>query len=165
MIIVGIDPGTTGAAAFVHYTGRVIVRDLPTVPMQHGGRTKRKLDAAGLAEMLRECIRAIDPSDDVLFVVEDVQVMPSDRSGRSANSSLLHTKGVIEGVIGAGRHTCSFVGSRTWKKVFGLTSDKDDARDVATKLYPSMADAFKRVKDHNRAEALLIAHWGLKHLT
>jgi hypothetical protein len=51
-----------------------------------------------------------------------------------------------------------------WKKFYGIGHDKDKARQVATTLYPESAGFFKRIKDHNRAEACLIAHWLLRRI-
>lgn len=49
-----------------------------------------------------------------------------------------------------------------WKRALGLIGqDKEASRAKALKLYPSLADQLKRKKDHNRAEAVLLAHWGL----
>lgn len=47
-----------------------------------------------------------------------------------------------------------------WKKVMGVAGGKDNkglSRDMAVQLFPQQAAFFKRVKDHNRAEAVLLA--------
>jgi hypothetical protein len=54
----------------------------------------------------------------------------------------------------------------TWKRfvnVLGADKTGAAARAVAMKLYPGAASALQRVKDHNRAESLLIAHWLLRN--
>ena len=39
-------------------------------------------------------------------------------------------------------------------------ADKEAARAMAVRTFPAIAPRFYRVKDHNRAEALLIARYG-----
>ena len=49
-----------------------------------------------------------------------------------------------------------------WKREMGLQrAEKADSRRKAQELYPTASLA--RVKDHGRAEALLIAEWGRRH--
>jgi crossover junction endodeoxyribonuclease RuvC len=54
---------------------------------------------------------------------------------------------------------------QAWKKLFGLNgADKKDSLDVARRLYPALGADLARVKDHNRSEALLLAHFGQSRL-
>ena len=47
-----------------------------------------------------------------------------------------------------------------WKKFYGLGRDKGEALRIACELFPQLADhRLTRAKDHNRAEALLIANF------
>jgi crossover junction endodeoxyribonuclease RuvC len=73
--------------------------------------------------------------------------------------SLGHSLGVIHGVMGALCIPWQPVTPSVWKKAAGLSSDKEAARAQASKLFPDME--LHRIKDHNRAEALLIARYGL----
>ena len=52
MIVVGIDPGVTGAIACVDSHGTCAVEDLPVIEMGGAGRTQRKLCGRGLAELV-----------------------------------------------------------------------------------------------------------------
>ena len=49
-----------------------------------------------------------------------------------------------------------------WKRYFSLPKEKEHARALAISYYPQAPLA--RVKDHNRAEALLIARYGWERL-
>jgi crossover junction endodeoxyribonuclease RuvC len=49
-----------------------------------------------------------------------------------------------------------------WKKHFGLSSDKEQARGLAIQRFPLIAECLNRKKDADRAEALLIAQWYLE---
>lgn len=56
---------------------------------------------------------------------------------------------------------------QTWQKwareYFEITRSQEfDSRSLASKLFPSFASMFKRVKDHNSADACLIAVWSLE---
>jgi DNA repair protein RadD len=47
----------------------------------------------------------------------------------------------------------------SWKRALGLDRDKENARALALRLYPTAAELLRRKSDHHRAEALLLAHW------
>lgn len=53
----------------------------------------------------------------------------------------------------------------TWKKAMQLGPDKNKARAAAIKLFPFLKGDLARVKDHNRAEALLLAAYLRRHPT
>ncbi len=56
----------------------------------------------------------------------------------------------------------SIIESSAWKKYYRLKGDdKEGARALALQLYPHLASSLARKLDHNRAEALLIARFGL----
>lgn len=160
MLVVGIDPGLTGAAALVSHNGLLEVFDLPTSSSSETSRVTRKLDGAAFAKTLKDCLTRHEASRESVFVVlEDVHVMPK---GNAANASLMHTKGVLEGVLATLGHKVELVGSQKWKKLFGIGSDKNAARATALNLYPDAPISL--AKHHNRAEAVLIARYGLRKL-
>lgn len=157
MIWIGIDPGVSGAVAAIG-PNSCDVEDIPTIEMGGTGRTVRKIDGLALAKMLRRFVPAGEPC---MVVLEDVHVMPSSKSGSAANTSLLHSKGVIEGVLAVLRMQTELVNSRKWKGIYGLDSDKKASLEKARTLYPVLAKSrLARVADHNRAEGLLLAHYG-----
>ena len=157
MIFIGIDPGVSGAVAAVG-PNTCEVEDIPTVDVGGTGRTLRKVDGLALAKMLR---RFVPAGNACLVVLEDVHVMPSSKSGSAANTSLLHSKGVIEGVLAVLRMQTELVNSQRWKRLYDIGADKNKALATARTLYPVLAQSrLARVKDHNRSEALLMAHFG-----
>lgn len=166
MIVVGIDPGVSGAVAAVDSRGTCCIEDMPTVSNEGNGRTVRKLAGYQLGQIVR---RLVPPGEPCIVVLEDVHVMPSSKSGGAANTSLLHSKGVIEGVLDMLRLQPVLVAPATWKRHFGLIAERDTkdaarkaaALDCARRLYPA-CNALARAKDHNRAESLLMAHYGLQ---
>jgi hypothetical protein len=88
--------------------------------------------------------------------------------------SLQRTLGSIEAVFDVLRFPCALVEPRAWQRFVGLAGKKAEQRGrgelpaaikVARELYPAAAHDLQRVKDHNRAESLLIAHYGAMTLT
>ncbi|AQH00222.1 hypothetical protein A9R05_07430 [Burkholderia sp. KK1] len=159
MLICGIDPGLTGAVAFVDHNGLRAVFDIPTKPIADVGPkalVKRQCDGRVLGEMLRQH-HAADES--ALVVIEDVQAIGG--SAIQTMGSMMHTKGLIEGVCAAKGYDVAFVRPQTWKRFFGLTADKAKCLEIARSLFG--AEYISRQKDHNRAEAMLIARYGMRH--
>jgi crossover junction endodeoxyribonuclease RuvC len=71
--------------------------------------------------------------------------------------------GAIEGVIAARSIKTTLVTPQVWQKAMGVSGGKDGARARAMEVFPWNVDLFKRVKDDGRADAALIACWGLRH--
>jgi crossover junction endodeoxyribonuclease RuvC len=135
------------------------LQDMPTMLIGKGtGKVKRQIDAAGLAVILRDSSMGF--RDETIVIVEKVSSMPGQ--GVSSVFSLGDSFGVIRGVCAALRLPVHFVAPATWKKHFGLGSDKEEARARAINLFPDASLA--RKKDHGRAEAILIALYGSRKL-
>lgn len=160
MVIVGIDPGVTGAIALLDSSGTgggIAVYDMPTMLR---GRTSKKqqVNAAELARIVRDC--APD-----LAVVEQVNAMPrvGAKAGMGAASAFNfgHSFGVVCGVLAALGIETHYVTPQVWKKRAGLKgSDKEASRMRAVALWPQASLA--RKKDSGRAEALLIARFAIE---
>jgi crossover junction endodeoxyribonuclease RuvC len=74
------------------------------------------------------------------------------------------TYGATQMAVAAHGMVMQYVPPTTWKKHFKLSRDKGVSRGLATQRFPDCADLFKRVKDDGRAEAALIALYGLETL-
>lgn len=74
------------------------------------------------------------------------------RFGRAYGASL--------GVLAALRVPTHLVSATKWKRLFGLDADKEKSRPLALRLWPDRSDLFGRKRDHNRAEAALLARYG-----
>ena len=158
MIVYGLDPGLTGAIAVAVNGTLVDVVDLP-VRLEGSGKVKKRLDAAVMAAMVRE-VRKQHGIDSELAIIERVASMP--RQGVASVFSLGHTAGVVEAVMLTLGVRVHFVAPRVWKGAMGIGADKADARARASLLYPAQAGMWPRVRDHNRAEAAMIAVYGWK---
>jgi hypothetical protein len=159
VIALGIDPGLDGAIAFMH-GDRMSVHDLPTVPVLGSGTVTRRLHGPGLASLIRQQCPVGEP---ILALIEDLSAGGRDSSAQTVGSQY-RTRGAIECCLEMLRLEPAAVHARTWKKFFGLDSDKARALRLARELFPGMAEGLRLAKHHNRAEALLIARYGLKVL-
>ena len=149
VMILGIDPGATGAIAIMSDNGYLI--DLHDLPHMKG----HGLSEAILAEMLSEV-------DDCKHAfIERVASRPGQGVVSAFNFGM--NFGTIKGVCSALRIPVSLVTPGKWKRDLGLKADKDQARARAAQLWPGAAKQFARKKDDGRAEAALIAFWGSKH--
>lgn len=148
-MIVGIDPGLSGALAW--YDGETLtVEDMPTLSLTRGGKAKRAVDGSRLAALLRPRVDHV--------VIERVAAMP--KQGVSSVFSFGQTYGLILGVVAALQIPHTTVPPATWKRALGVPKAKDGARARATELLPEWADRWARAKDDGRAEAALIALYG-----
>lgn len=157
MIVLAVDPGLSGAVAVVRDARLLAVVDLPAEAVIGAPFVKNRIACAELAVVLRE-LRAEHSDGAELAVVEQVAAMP--KQGTASTFSLGDTAGAIRGVLAALGMPHRFVPPKVWKAHFGLGKDKDQARTVASQLFPQHAAQWLRVRDHNRAEAALIGRYG-----
>ena len=149
--IVGFDPGLSGAAAVIDHDGDLVaVFDLPVM----GDGKAARIDANLLARLIGEFAPA-------KAVVEQVGSMP--KQGVASTFAFGRAVGVLAGVLGALSVPTAYVPPGTWKRSYRLSASKEDARRRAIELWPRQAHLFARKKDHGRAEAALIAKWGVDH--
>ena len=144
-MIIGIDPGLDGGIAIISGSSIELLETIPTQPK--GGFIKRQVDAQKLGNILR-----VFP--DAICYLEQV----SSRPGQGVGSvfSFGDTFGAIRGVLGALNIPVYMVTPQKWKKELKISS-KEDSLKASQDLFLGLK--FKK-KDHNIAEALLIAYYG-----
>lgn len=111
-----------------------------------------RIDVLSLNTELR---RMIPAGDDFSITIEDVGVMPGQ--GISSTGRFMRAAGSIETVGILMAKKVLMVRPQAWKKVLGVTADKETSLSLARELFP--AASLLRKKDHGRAEALLIAEY------
>lgn len=165
IIVIGVDPGLTGALALMTHNGLQACRDIPIMLKGNGGgAVKNQIDPGALDELLRSWTSGHEKNEFMVEIESQGPVrLPGNKIlGGASAFSLAYTAGVIEGVVAALRLPREFVAPAIWKKALGLTAKGPDkkalARAMAARYYPE-AD-FTLVKSHNRAEAALIARYG-----
>lgn len=158
MLIIGVDPGLTGALCLIDsQRGLLECDDIPTCSNGvESGSMKRWVDSAALEQLLAHwSSRHSFARDSVHAAIERPIPMPSLPAQTIA--SQFDTFGAIRATLSKYAEAVRFVNPREWKKLFGVANDKEAARACCLRLYPTAP--VKRVKDHNRAEAILVGHW------
>ena len=82
--------------------------------------------------------------------------------GGASAFSLGDTYGVLRGQCHAAGFKVTIVTPAGWKKYMGLSKDKDLSLTKARYYREDCIIALERKKDHNRAEAILLRHYGVK---
>ena len=145
-MIVGIDPGISGAVAWVSDEGFLLsAMDMPTLVV-HG---KAKVNP----HILTSDLSFRKPK---IVVIEEVGAMPGQ--GVTSMFNFGYSAGILAGVCAGLGIPTVFFRPATWKRQAGVPADKGAARQMAQRLWPG-SRAFDRVKDHGRAEAALLARW------
>lgn len=152
MIVIGIDPGITGAVAIVSTEdeGRQPVVFSPEL-FKH--RNKNRISETWFWDTLRSL------PDNHYVVIEEQSPRPGEGSVGAFTSGWNTAVYYVAAKMHGSRIV--WVQPATWKKHFGLIgADKDASRATAKELFPSLTGSLSAKAHHGRAEALLIAWWG-----
>ena len=129
MLIIGIDPGISGALCFLD-NGKIL--EVIEMPSMAEGKKNIKV------------------------VIEQVSAMPGQ--GVTSMFNFGQSFGVLKGVCSAMQISMYFVRPTKWKKYFNLiNSEKDASRTKAIQIFPYISAQLSRKKDANKADAILIA--------
>ena len=157
MKIIGADPGAFGAIAIVDTVDRSLsIIDMPTIKVKRGPRNVNQVDATLLAEALHGRVDGVAHA-----YIEKTWAMTGQ--GVSSSFAFGRAGGVLEGVLAALGVPITLVPPATWTKSMRRFAGKDASRERAVELFPEHARMFSRKKDDGRADAALIAMWGLEH--
>lgn len=164
MICIGVDPGLTGAvAAICSQRGLLDVMEIPVCDNGHASGSMRNwVDVAALMLALRDWSTRFEfaQAGQVLAAMERPIPMPSLPAQTIAVQ--FDTVGAIRAVLVCRACAVTMVAPGAWKRAYGLHRDKDASRQAALRLHPGAAKLLARKKDHNRAEAILLADWLLQ---
>lgn len=161
-LVLGFDPGVTGAIALLRPGRLISIHDIPVITNQKG---KKEIQPYELTEIIRSFAKI------TMAFVEDVHAMP--KQGVVSTCSICRSVATIEGVLAGLDIDFTRIPPQTWSKYFfprvkgkpkKKGKDKDRNRLLAIKLWERKAHMFKRKKDSDRADACLIAKYGLEHL-
>jgi hypothetical protein len=181
--MIGVDPGLSGAFGVLNkMDNSIMFGGLYDMPVYDG-----RVDAKAVAKLLSDielnasklfsvCLRKqgadyIDTSSFKTTLIKERQIaMPGvnsqtgvrDRQPSPASmGNFFHGGGIIEGVAAARGIEYREISAAAWKTSIGCPANKNAARAMACRLVPEAATELKHVKDHGRAEALLLAAYGL----
>lgn len=154
-LILGVDPGIRGALAFYSpRTRALVVHDLPLV--YDPGR-KPVLDLGILTLIVDAYAR------ETRFAVIEAPGARPDQ-GLSSTYRFAEAVGQMTGVVAGCYIPVKFAVPAVWKTLLGLSRDKSRSRRMASDLFPRQEHLFRRVKDADRAEAVLLAIFGAERL-
>ena len=153
MLIIGIDPGITGAICF--FEDRKII-DLIEMPnMAAGKKNKRQVNGAQVYNEIFERIKNYSKKD-IKVVIEQVSAMPGQ--GVTSMFNFGQSFGVLKGICSAMQLPMYFVRPAKWKKYYNLiNSEKDASRTKVIEIFPYISPQLSKKKDSNKADAILIA--------
>ena len=153
MIIIGIDPGISGAISIIENKKVLEVYEMPT--MIDGKKNKKQVNGAQVANIIKE---RLEKDKQIIVVVEHVNAMPGQ--GVTSMFNFGQSFGVIKGVCSALSIPIYFVRPTKWKKHFNLIkTNKDASRTKVIEVYPEISSKISRKKDSNKADAILIARY------
>ena len=153
MIIIGIDPGISGALCFFSNGNVIDVIDMPT--MAEGKKNKKQVNGRQIFNEILD-IKNTFAGHKINVVVEQVSAMPGQ--GVTSMFNFGQSFGVIKGICSAMELPIFYVRPAKWKKYFNLiNAEKDASRTKAIEMFPKISEKLSRKKDNNKADAILIA--------
>ena len=155
MLIIGIDPGISGAICFFQNGEITDVIDMPS--MADGKKNKRQINSQQVFNEVSERIINI-PKKEIIVVIEQVSAMPGQ--GVTSMFNFGQSFGVLKGICSAMQLSMYFVRPAKWKKYYGLIkTEKDASRTKVIEIFPYISYKLSKKKDSNKADAILIANF------
>ena len=153
MLIIGIDPGISGAICFFENGEVKEIIEMPT--MAEGKKNKKQINGTQIYNEILKRIENLSKKD-IFVVIEQVSAMPGQ--GVTSMFNFGQSFGVIKGICSAMQLSTFYVRPVKWKKYFGLIkSEKDASRTKAIEIFPYISTNLSKKKDSNKADAILIA--------
>ena len=165
MKYLGIDSGITGAIAlYSPEYGLLDLWDFPSEQVIVGKKKRNKIIPSLLNRIL---VDIKDQSGDrVTVFIEANNARPAGARLMGATSiwSMAQAEAYAEMASICAGFATIMIKPKDWKKEIKCPTDKEAARQMALRLFPEKVDMLARKKDHNRAEAALIAYAGVQSL-
>ena len=153
MLIIGIDPGISGAICFFEDGQVKEIIDMPV--MAEGKKNKRQVNGPQTYNEISSRINKFSKKD-ITVVIEQVSAMPGQ--GVTSMFNFGQSFGVLKGICSAMQLSMFFIRPAKWKKYFGLIkTEKDASRTKVIEIFPYISSELSRKKDSNKADAVLIA--------
>lgn len=159
--VLGVDPGAAPTGCLlIAQQGRPWAVQFwedgdTSVSLEVGGKKRVEPSPMGMREMIRE-------ADARVVVVEKVSAFPGE--GVTSSFRFGRAAGICEALPSVLDYPAIIVPPVTWKRFLKVPAGKDGSRALAVALAPHLAAHFKRAKDHNRADAFLLAYYGFVQL-
>jgi len=150
-LIIGIDPGFSGAIAFLHNNNKLIVNDMPLVKINN----RKQVDCDKINELIKTA--KINSKNFNFAAIEDVHSMPGQ--GVASTFRFGYNAGILLGILKSNDIKVLRVRPTVWKSALGLSRKKSESLMLAKKIFPYYKTYFNRAKDDGRAEAALLAYY------
>lgn len=173
MLFLGVDPGKSGAIGWI--VADVISQeilaygceDLEVIKVSPTSKNS-ETDPVAMRKSIRQVL-----SENALttfqthVTLEHVWARPPDQTGRStstqAGASITNSMTCCKTVVKMMNLPFDLIVPAKWKKYFGLPADKEICRRYAQERFPAAASLLKFKKNSDRAEAMLMALYGLEN--
>lgn len=165
MYYIGIDPGYTGAIAIISKNTVIDVIDMPLTIIKKGTKkivnlkrvdeVKKRIDGKFLYNFLKKYKK-------VFVTIEHAQSMPDQ--GEVSIFNYAEGYGRVLGVLDSLGIDFHEVNSSVWKNKMKLNDDKKLSISKCLEYFPDSKSYVNLVKYHGRAEALLLAKYGIDYV-
>lgn len=149
---VGIDPGVTGAVAWINKNepDNICYEKTPFIQIK-----RKEYDERKMAEIIRSF------GKNCQITIEKVHAMPRD--GAVGAFSFGKGFGIWLGIFAGLEIPYSFITPQKWKKVMldGMPKEKGSSIIRVKQLYPNMHNLKK--SEHSISDAILIAKYGMEN--
>ena len=153
MIIIGIDPGVSGAICILTDGKITEIYEMPT--MIDGKKNKKQVNGAEVTNIIN---KELVNEKDINVVIEHVSAMPGQ--GVTSMFNFGQSFGVLKGICAALKLPVHFIRPVKWKKHFNLiNTEKDASRTKVIEVFPYISSKISKKKDVNKADAILIARF------
>jgi len=168
MLIISCDPGLTGAMSLMDHNRNLLdCIDLPVCGNGlETGSMKKWIDIEALLRIFAGWSGVHDfPRESVIGCIERPVAAPAMRGAKfgiptQTTAAQFDTFGVLRTMMHMRCNAVHCVSPSEWKRFYDFGKDKNAARNTCLRLFPTAPVG--RVKDHNRAEAILIGNWYAK---
>ena len=155
MLIIGIDPGISGALCFMEQGKIVDVIDMPS--MADGKKNKKQVNGSQVFNEISRHVKGKN-LENIKVIIEHVSAMPGQ--GVTSMFNFGQSFGVLKGICSAMQLSMYFVRPAKWKKYYGLIkTEKDASRTKVIEIFPYISNKLSKKKDSNKADAILIANF------
>jgi len=155
--IIGVDPGLSGAIAVFKLDPDLQLVGIRDMPVQAALKGKgRTVDCIELARLFRPFSQ-----QEVLCFIEAVNSMPNQ--GVASSFKFGRVSMAPEAIAHAYRYRVDMISPHVWKRKAKLIKKpKDASLALAKSMFPEHEHLFRLKKHEGRAEAALIAYFGIK---
>lgn len=155
---IGVDPGTPLSLALVTPDGKLSGHSNPANVLTDGTN-----DPQRIFTLLRSWVGFMrSKGHDVKAVIERVGIRPGENLVHAV--PFIGSMYMAEAICASLDVPVTYVHPSRWKRAMKLTSQKGTSVALARASFPDKAVFFRKKKDHNTAEAALLALYAVRNL-